>query len=349
MNKKIITFAFISLLLTSCATRTPEEELAYMRQTIRTPITQDVQVRAKQSDDQFLRTNSMQGQTVTFVNDERNARLLRILNKLTEGNANKFTVRVVDTNPKIENAFVTGSSYVYVYTGLIDAAKSDDELAFVLGHELAHMRLRHLQRHDNENAELAAVIAKLAATSQKDAVRRENLVAASDTVTSFYSRDHEREADAQAVIWAHKAGYKPTESFNFFRRMIRAEQEYKTQIEVEKNKRLNKVSELNQSCQAQIQQLQLNASLRTPQNQQVAQNNCNNAYMFALETEGFMKAVRRDELKSLFTRTHPSDQERINYIGTLTNYVNCRASEQQLADTGRGYYVFKAVNFVRAC
>lgn len=349
MKIKLFILAVTSLMLTSCAIRTPDEELAYMRQTIRVPITQDVYARAKQADEQFLRTNSIHGQAVTFVNDERNERLRRILDKITEGNGSRFTVRVVDSNPKIENAFVTGVFYIYVYTGLIDAARSDDELAFVLGHELAHVRLRHAQRHDNSYADLAAAITKLAAATQKDATKRDNFMAASDTVTSFYSRDHEREADAQAVIWAQKAGYKPTDSFNFFRRMIRAEQEYKTQIEAEKVKRLNKVNELNQGCQSQIQQLQLNASLRTPQNQQVVQNNCNNAYVFALQTEEFMKAVRRDEIKSLFTRTHPTDQERISYIGTLTNYVNCRASEQQLADTGRGYYVFKAVNFSRTC
>lgn len=349
MNTKLLSLVLVSSLLSSCAIRSPQEELAYMRQTIRAPIAQDVYARAKQADDQFLRSNSINGQNVTFVNDERNERLRRILDKISEGNASKFTVRVVDTNPKIENAFVTGVFYIYVYTGLIDAAKSDDELAFVLGHELAHVRLRHAQRHDNSYADLAAAITKLAAATQKDAAKRDNWMTASDTVSSFYSRDHEREADAQAVIWAKKAGYNPTDSFNFFRRMIRAEQEYKSQIETEKNRRISKLTELNQGCQNQIQQLQLNASLRTPQNQQVVQNNCNNAYIFALQTEEFMKTVRRDELKSLFTRTHPTDQERISYIGTLTNYVNCRASEQQLADTGRGYYVFKAVNFNRTC
>jgi predicted Zn-dependent protease len=349
MKTKLILLVLTSSLLSSCAIRTPDEELAYMRQTIRVPIAQDVYARAKQADEQFLSTKTIHGQNVTFVNDERNERLRRILDKISEGNASKFTVRVVDSDPKIENAFVTGVFYIYVYTGLIDAAKSDDELAFVLGHELAHVRLRHAQRHDNSYAELASAITKLAAATQKDAIKRDNWMTASDTVSSFYSRDHEREADAQAVIWAQKAGYKPTDSFNFFRRMIRAEQEYKTQIEVEKNRRINKVTELNQGCQNQIQQLQLNASLRTPQNQQVVQNNCNNAYAFALQTQEFMKNVQRDELKSLFTRTHPTDQERIGYIGTLTNYVNCRASEQQLADTGRGYYVFKAVNFTRTC
>ena len=349
MKIKLLLLAFATLLLSSCAIRTPDEELAYMRQTIRVPIAPDVYARAKQADEQFLRANAINGQAVTFVNDERNERLRRILDKISEGNASKFTLRVVDSNPKIENAFVTGVFYIYVYTGLIDAAKSDDELAFVLGHELAHVRLRHAQRHDNSYADLAAAVTKLAAVAQKDAIKRDNLMTAGDTVTSFYSRDHEREADAQAVIWAQKAGYKPTDSFNFFRRMIREEQAYKAQIEVEKTRRINKVTELNQGCQNKIQQLQLNASLRTAQNQQVVQNNCNAAYVFALETQEFLKTVRREEFKSVFTRTHPTDQERISYIGTLTNYVNCRASEQQLADTGRGYYVFKAVNFVRTC
>jgi len=57
-----------------------------MRQTIRAPIAQDVYARAKQADDQFLRSNSINGQNVTFVNDERNERLRRILDKISEGN-----------------------------------------------------------------------------------------------------------------------------------------------------------------------------------------------------------------------------------------------------------------------
>lgn len=349
MKPRLLTALLALSLLTSCAIRTPEEELMYMKQTIRVPISQDLMARAKQMDAQFLQSNKINGQEVTFVNDERNQRLQRILDKVTEGNASKFTLRVVDTNPKIENAFVTGLFYIYVYTGLIDNARNDDELAFVLSHELAHVRLRHLQRHDNSYAELAAAVSKLAAVAQKDPNRRDNFLTASDAVTSYYSRDHEREADAQAVIWAKKAGYKPTESFNFFRRMIRLEQQYKTEIEAEKNNRISKVQEMNQTCQSQIQQLQLNTSLRTPQNQQTVQTNCNKAYAFALQTQEFIKIVQREEVKSLFTRTHPTDQERISYIGTLTNYVNCSASEQELANTGRGWYVFKAVDFRRSC
>lgn len=343
-----LALAFLSL-LTSCATRTPQEELAYMKQAIRVPVSQDVIANSKQMDAQFLQTNTINGQPVTFVNDERNERLRRILDKVSEGNANRFTLRVIDTNPKIENAFVTGLFHIYVYTGLIDNAKSDDELAFVLSHELAHVRLRHLQRHDNSYADLAAAVSKLAAVAQKDPNRRDNFLTTSDAITSYYSRDHEREADAQAVIWTKKAGYTPTESFNFFRRMIRLEQQYKTEIEAEKTNRLNKVQQMNQTCQSQMQQLQLNASLRTPENQQVVQTNCNKAYVFAVQTQDYIKTVQREEVKSLFTRTHPTDQERIGYIGTLTNYVNCYASEQELANTGRGWYVFKAVDFRRSC
>ncbi len=41
------------------------------------------------------------------------------------------------------NAFAHLGGYVYVHTGLLKAARSDDELKFVIGHEIAHCELRH--------------------------------------------------------------------------------------------------------------------------------------------------------------------------------------------------------------
>lgn len=329
--------------------RKPEEEIAYMRQVLQAPISQDIQNKAAQVDAQYLRTGVLNGQPVTFVNDARNERLYKILDKITKGNANKFTLRVVDTNPKIENAFVTGSSFVYVFTGLIDNAQSDDELAFVLSHELGHVRFRHSQRHDNSFAELGSLIALVAAATQKDAKKRENYQTVSEAMSGYYSRDHEREADAQAVIWTQTAGYKATESFNFFQRMIRREREYKAQIEAIKQQRMGKLTELTQTCQQQAQQLQINPNLRTPQNQQVVLSNCNTAAAFGEETKQLLQTFQRHEIASLFTRTHPTDQERIAYIGTLFDYTNCRASEQQLAKAGRGWYVFKTLDYHPAC
>lgn len=49
-------------------------------------------------------------------------------------------VYILDT--PVENAMVTAGSYVFVTEGLLAAAKSENELAFVLAHELGHLQNR---------------------------------------------------------------------------------------------------------------------------------------------------------------------------------------------------------------
>lgn len=331
--------------MSNCATRTPEQELEYIRQVLREPISQDLVANAKQQDNQFLQTKTVRGVQALFLTDERYSRLFRILDKITQGQANKFALRIVDTSPKIENAFVNGSNFIYVYTGLIDNAKSDDELAFTLSHELAHTRLRHLQRQDNTYAEIASIAVQYAAKNTRDINKRENYQMASEAISNVYSRDHEREADALAVIWANKAGYNPAAAVNFFNRMIAQEAQYKVQAEREQQEIASKIQEFSQTCQTQTQQLQVNSNLRTIQNQQAAQDNCNKAK--GLQDE--LRRIQRNDYKMAFARSHPSNQERINYINTLNDYFNCRATEQQLTNTGRGWYLFKAIQYKRNC
>ncbi|HIB84842.1 MAG TPA: M48 family peptidase, partial [Chromatiaceae bacterium] len=55
-----------------------------------------------------------------------------------------FTFMVID-DPSI-NAFAGPGGVIGIHTGLILAAKSESELAGVLGHEIAHVTQRHLQR-----------------------------------------------------------------------------------------------------------------------------------------------------------------------------------------------------------
>ena len=48
-------------------------------------------------------------------------------------NPQGWVVRVLDSDPKVMNAFVNGGNYVHVFTGLRDQIKSDNELAIVVG------------------------------------------------------------------------------------------------------------------------------------------------------------------------------------------------------------------------
>ena len=64
---------------------------------------------------------------------------------------------VVFDAPETVNAFALPGGKVGVYTGLLRLATDDDELAFVLGHEIAHVTSRHGAERMTEGALTAAV------------------------------------------------------------------------------------------------------------------------------------------------------------------------------------------------
>ena len=56
---------------------------------------------------------------------------------------NEFVWEVHIIDQDVLNAFVTPGGYIYVYTGLIKYLDNADDLAGVLGHEIAHADQRH--------------------------------------------------------------------------------------------------------------------------------------------------------------------------------------------------------------
>ncbi|XP_063437404.1 metalloendopeptidase OMA1, mitochondrial-like [Mytilus trossulus] len=75
--------------------------------------------------------------------------LLKIVQRLYDANTDikevemqKWTLAIVD-DPDNVNAFVLPTGDVFVYTGLIKFVETEDELAIVLGHEMAHAILKH--------------------------------------------------------------------------------------------------------------------------------------------------------------------------------------------------------------
>jgi predicted Zn-dependent protease len=90
-------------------------------------------------------------------------------------------VRVLDTNPSIENAFVLGGTYIYVYTGLVQNASADDELAFVLAHEIGHSLLKHSARREEDFLNLVASLAELRGATSRSPERSEKYTLISQT------------------------------------------------------------------------------------------------------------------------------------------------------------------------
>lgn len=108
------------------------------------------------------------------------------------------------------NAFALPGGHVFITRGLADFVRNDDELAAVLGHEMAHVELRHcLDGHRYE-----AVLGRLGAAGAgelMDAMQRSLSIA--------YSREQEFDADARGVVLASQAGYNPQVAAGVFRRI----------------------------------------------------------------------------------------------------------------------------------
>ncbi|MBP6307812.1 MAG: M48 family metallopeptidase [Opitutaceae bacterium] len=129
---------------------------------------------------------------------------------------------VVFDAPKTVNAFALPGGKVGVYTGLLRLAGNDDELAFVIGHEIAHVTSRHGAQRVTAQVGVAVGAAVLA-ESTKDKKNSELYQLAyglgSTGGTLAYSRFHESEADFIGLRYSAYAGYDPRAAISFWKKM----------------------------------------------------------------------------------------------------------------------------------
>ena len=76
-------------------------------------------------------------------------RVARVSNRILKGNKDlrqiydkTWTVTVVDQ--PIQNAFVLPSGNIFIFRGMLDLCENDDQLAVIIGHEMAHSILGHI-------------------------------------------------------------------------------------------------------------------------------------------------------------------------------------------------------------
>lgn len=128
------------------------------------------------------------------------------------------------------NAFALPGGKVGVYTGLLKLVESDDELATVMGHEIAHVTSRHGAERASQQYAVAGLGLATAITMEAkdvDPAKRNAVMAAYGLGTTVgvmlpYSRLHESEADAIGLRFAAGAGYDPRAAARFWRKMTEA-------------------------------------------------------------------------------------------------------------------------------
>lgn len=118
------------------------------------------------------------------------------------------------------NAFALPGGKIGVFTGLLKAAQTQDQLAAVIGHEVAHVIAGHSNERYSE-----AKLAELgqAAVGQWTGVNPELLGLATNVFFLLpHSRTHEAEADILGMDYMAKAGFDPRAAITLWENMGKA-------------------------------------------------------------------------------------------------------------------------------
>jgi predicted Zn-dependent protease len=134
----------------------------------------------------------------------------------------QWAVEVVESEQ--QNAFCLPGGKIVVYTGILPIAQTDNGLAVVMGHEIAHALAHHgAERMAQQQMAQIGIMAAGGALGDMDPSQRMAVMRAINAGAQFgilsYGRKHESEADRMGLLLMAAAGYDPRESVKFWERM----------------------------------------------------------------------------------------------------------------------------------
>lgn len=136
---------------------------------------------------------------------------------------------VVFDEPDTINAFAMPGGKVGVYTGLLNkVTHTDEELAFVIGHEIGHVSARHgNERMSHTGLITAAGLGLGLGIKDQDKETQAMVLAAYGLATQVgaalpFSRLHESEADELGLLYMARAGYDPRRAIGIWGKMAAA-------------------------------------------------------------------------------------------------------------------------------
>jgi beta-barrel assembly-enhancing protease len=121
-----------------------------------------------------------------------------VINSPKPASYNGYHAVILDSSEV--NAFATPGGHIFVTRGLIEAAKSEDALAAVIAHEIAHIQLEHGLRAIQTNRDLQDWLSQFSLSGAKTIT---------DRLNAGFSRIQEFDADITAMSLLDAAGYNP--------------------------------------------------------------------------------------------------------------------------------------------
>lgn len=137
--------------------------------------------------------------------NERVERILKRIVAVCDRQELVYTIKVIDED--LLNALSLPGGYVYIYKGLIDKVKNDDELASVIAHEVGHITAKHsIKRMQSMYGDLLLQAAAIATTDGEFAA---GVNVALSSLFFAHAREDEYQADSLGIKYMKKAGYNP--------------------------------------------------------------------------------------------------------------------------------------------
>lgn len=198
-----LVWLLLSLFLAGCATTGPGGE----RSVIIISTAQEVQIGA--AVDQNIR------QEYQVLNDPQLATYVTGVGQRVAAHSERQDVTysfILLLSDEV-NAFAAPGGYIYVTTGLLEAAGDEAELAGVLGHEIGHVVGRHSVRR-LQTAYGAALAADLVLGDR--GTLQAIAAVATQVVLMKNSRENELESDHFGIKYSYAAGYDPRAILGFF-------------------------------------------------------------------------------------------------------------------------------------
>ena len=128
---------------------------------------------------------------------------------------------------KSVNAFCMPGGKIAFFTGILTTLKlTDDEVAVIMGHEIAHALLEHGRARMSEQVLKNLGIGVAAALLNLGQLSTSMLGQAADlAITLPFSRQHETDADLAGMEIAARAGYDPRAAASVWRKMAQLAQQ----------------------------------------------------------------------------------------------------------------------------